>query len=62
MAFPVHIQMVKRAEGKLGRKLPLGYVAKRCEHNGGGGRGIRSLVSASDFRRQRQEAAQTNLQ
>jgi hypothetical protein len=36
MAFPVDIQFVKRAETKLGRKLPLGYVAKMCRDNGGG--------------------------
>lgn len=35
MAFAVDIAMVKRAESKLGRKLPLGYVAKMCQHNGG---------------------------
>jgi len=36
MGFPVDIQFVKRAEAKLGRKLPLGYVAKMCRNNGGG--------------------------
>src|SRR5271168_1335657 len=35
MAFPVDIQFVKRAEAKLGRKLPLGYVVKMCRDNGG---------------------------
>jgi SMI1 / KNR4 family (SUKH-1) len=35
MPFPVDIQLVKRAEDKLGRKLPLGYVGKMCQHNGG---------------------------
>lgn len=35
MAFPLDIQMVKRAEAKLGRKLPLGYVVKMCRDNGG---------------------------
>ena len=35
MAFPVDIELVKRAEVKLSRKLPLGYVAKMCQHNGG---------------------------
>ena len=35
MAFPVDIQFVKRAEAKLGRKLPLGYAAKMCRDNGG---------------------------
>jgi len=35
MAFPLDIQFVKRAEAKLGRKLPLGYVAKMCSNNGG---------------------------
>jgi hypothetical protein len=35
MAFPLDIQFVKRTEAKLGRKLPLGYVAKMCRDNGG---------------------------
>src|SRR5262249_17202933 len=35
MAFPLDIQFVKRAEAKLGRKLPLGYVVKMCRDNGG---------------------------
>src|ERR1022692_1274777 len=35
MPFPVDIEFVKRAEAKLGRKLPLGYVGKMCQHNGG---------------------------
>jgi hypothetical protein len=35
MAFPLDIQFVKRAEAKLGRKLPLGYVVKMCRENGG---------------------------
>jgi hypothetical protein len=35
MAFSLDIQFVKRAEAKLGRKLPLGYVAKMCRDNGG---------------------------
>lgn len=35
MAFSVDIKMVKRAQAKLGRKLPLGYVAKMCRQNGG---------------------------
>jgi hypothetical protein len=35
MAFPLDIQFVKRAEAKLGRKLPLGYVARMCRDNGG---------------------------
>ncbi|MBI1830829.1 MAG: SMI1/KNR4 family protein [Planctomycetes bacterium] len=35
MAFPVDIQMVKRTGALVGRKLPLGYVAKMCKHNGG---------------------------
>jgi hypothetical protein len=34
MAFPLDIQFVKRAESKLGRKLPLGYVARICRDNG----------------------------
>lgn len=35
MAFPVDIRFVKQAELKLGRKLPLGYVARLCRNNGG---------------------------
>jgi hypothetical protein len=35
MAFPLDIRFVKRAEGTLGRKLPLGYVVKMCRNNGG---------------------------
>lgn len=35
MAFPLDMQFVKRAEAKLGRKLPLGYVAHMCRDNGG---------------------------
>ena len=35
MAFRLDIQFVKRTEAKLGRKLPLGYVAKMCRDNGG---------------------------
>ena len=35
MAFALDIQFVKRAEAKLGRKLPLGYVARMCRDNGG---------------------------
>ena len=35
MAFPLEIQFVKRAEDRLGRKLPSSYVAKMCRDNGG---------------------------
>ncbi len=35
MAFPLDLQFVKRTEAKLGRKLPLGYVARICRDNGG---------------------------
>ena len=35
MAFPLDIQFVTALEAKLGRKLPLGYVAKMCRDNGG---------------------------
>jgi hypothetical protein len=35
MPFPLDIQFVKRAQAKLGRKLPHGYVAKMCRDNGG---------------------------
>jgi len=36
MPFPLDIQFVKRAEAKLGRKLPLGYVVRMTRENGGG--------------------------
>lgn len=35
MAFPVDIEFVQRTEKKLGRRLPAGYVARICRHNGG---------------------------
>jgi hypothetical protein len=35
MAFSLDIQFEKRTEVKLGRKLPLGYVARMCRENGG---------------------------
>src|SRR5262245_33005667 len=35
MPFPVDIEHVKRAEVKLGIKLPLGYVVTMCKCNGG---------------------------
>lgn len=35
MPFPLNIEFVRRAEGKLGRKLPLGYVTRMCRDNGG---------------------------
>ena len=35
MPFPLEIQFVKRAEGRLGRKLPSNYIAKMCRDNGG---------------------------
>lgn len=35
MPFPIDVQFVKRAEAKLGRKLPLDYVVKMCRENGG---------------------------
>ena len=35
MPFPLHIDLVRRTEAKLGRKLPASYVAKMCEDNGG---------------------------
>jgi hypothetical protein len=35
MPFPISADMVKRTEAKLGRKLPLGYVARMCQDNGG---------------------------
>jgi hypothetical protein len=33
--FPLDIKFVKQAEAKLGRSLPLGYVAHMCRTNGG---------------------------
>lgn len=35
MAFPVAVEMIHRAEAKLGRKLPTAYVVKMCRENGG---------------------------
>lgn len=35
MPFPVEIRFVRDAEAKLGRRLPLGYVAAICKLNGG---------------------------
>lgn len=35
MPFPVELEMVRRTESKLGRKLPPGYVAKMRRSNGG---------------------------
>jgi SMI1 / KNR4 family (SUKH-1) len=35
MSFPLDIQFVNRAEAKLSRKLPLGYIARMCRDNGG---------------------------
>ncbi len=35
MAFPIDIALVRRAEDKLGRKLPLDYIVKMCRDNGG---------------------------
>lgn len=35
MPFPLDVQLVKRAEAKLGRKLPLDYIGKMCRANGG---------------------------
>lgn len=35
MAFQLDQSLVKRAEAKLGRKLPFGYVAAMCTNNGG---------------------------
>jgi hypothetical protein len=35
VGFPLELRFVKRAEGLLGRRLPLGYVAKMCRDNGG---------------------------
>jgi hypothetical protein len=35
MPFPLDSAFVKRAQAKLGRKLPLGYVVRMCRENGG---------------------------
>src|SRR3954454_14735570 len=40
MPFPLDIQYVRRAEEKLGIKLPLGYVVSMCRHNGGSVRAL----------------------
>jgi hypothetical protein len=42
MPFPVDIALVKRAEAKLGRKLPASYARKMCVNNGG------EVVTGSD--------------
>jgi hypothetical protein len=35
MPFPLEHQFVQQAQEKLGRALPLGYVARMCKNNGG---------------------------
>jgi len=35
MPFPLDFALVKRTETRLGRSLPLGYLAKMCRDNGG---------------------------
>ncbi len=35
MPFPLDSQFVRLAQQKLGRTLPLGYVARMCRDNGG---------------------------
>ena len=35
MPFPLEARFVRDAEAKLGRTLPLGYVARMCRDNGG---------------------------
>ena len=35
MPFPLDVRFVRAAEAKLGRSLPLGYVARMCRDNGG---------------------------
>jgi hypothetical protein len=35
MPFPLDIHFVRQAEAKLGRRLPLAYVARICRENGG---------------------------
>lgn len=43
MPFPLDIEFVRLTEAKLGRKLPLGYVAKLCRDNGGAVKGDTDL-------------------
>jgi hypothetical protein len=33
--FPLDVRFVRDAEAKLGLRLPLGYVARMCQDNGG---------------------------
>lgn len=35
MPFPLEMRFVQEASKKLGRSLPLGYVARMCRDNGG---------------------------
>jgi hypothetical protein len=35
MPFPLDSRLVQQAQQKLGRALPLGYVARMCRDNGG---------------------------
>lgn len=35
MPFPLDFRFVRAAEARLGRSLPLGYVARMCRDNGG---------------------------
>ena len=35
MPFPIEHRFVQQAQEKLGRALPLGYVARICRNNGG---------------------------
>ena len=36
MPFPIEQRFVKQTEEKLGRALPVGYVVRMCQSNGGG--------------------------
>jgi hypothetical protein len=43
--FPVDVRFVRQAEAKLGRPLPLGYVARLCRQYGGEARVGRDVFS-----------------
>ena|SRR5437868_779283 len=47
MAFPIDMEMIRRTEAKLGRKLPPGYVARMRQNNGGS---VETEVESWDLR------------
>lgn len=57
MPFPLDVRFVRDAEAKLGRRLPLGYVARMCRDNGGqvavgrDGFSLHPILDTSDRRR-----------